>query len=117
MIFDTIKDKGISMALNSLKEKFVNPNIEGIGTVKAISYADKQLHLTLVLVGLEDRDIDITCKDISIAEDGSSVMVGAYTSNMPFAENALNRFASQPFEVPEGAARGALVMAKKALGL
>ncbi len=117
MIFDTLIEKGANKALNSLKEKYVDPNIEGIGKVKAISYQNKQLYLTVVLDGLENIDINVTCKDISIAKDNSSITIGSYTSNMPFAENALNRFARKPFDVPEGAARTVLSGAKIALGL
>lgn len=113
----SIASAGISMALNGVKEKVVNPNLEGIGVVKEISFRDKKLHLKLVLDGLEDKVIEISCSKVTIAPDGSSVGLSGFSSNMPFAENALNRFAPKAFSVPDGAGRIALVAARKVLGL
>lgn len=106
-----------TVALKGVKDKLVNPNIEGIGVVKEISFRDRTLFLTVVLDGLEDRPIEISCSRLEIAPDGSSVTVHEFQSNMPFAQNALNRFAVRPFSVPEGGARMAVVAAKKGLGL
>lgn len=104
-------------ALGWIKEKFVNPNIEGIGTVKKILFENGKLLLTVELTGLEDRPIDITASDIRIAPDNSSIEVRMFESNMPFVQTALNRFATRAFDVPEGSARMGLATAKAVLGL
>lgn len=116
-MFPFAKNWLLSKALNGLKEKFVNPNLEGIATVREIAYRDKMLFLTLILEGLEDKPIEVWGSGVEIAADGSSIKISKYESNMPFAKTALNRFATMPIPVPEGAARLATIAAKKALGL
>lgn len=116
-MFSCLKNKAIKIALQQLKERVLNPNLEGIGIVKDMVYEDKKLRLTLILAGLEDKPITIQCDDIVIAEDGSSIIVEKFESNMEFARNALNRFATRRFDVPEGMARFALKSAKTVLGL
>lgn len=116
-MFKAIRNAAVSLALTGIREKIVNANIEGIGVVREISFKDGKVHLALVLNGLEDREIGITCASVAIAPDGSSVTLGDFDSNMPFAKNALDRFASRKIDVPPGAARTALLLAKKALGL
>lgn len=116
-MFACMKNKALQMALNGIKEKFVNPNIEGIATVKEMCWKDKTLYLLLVLNGLEDHPIEVTASDIKIAPDCSSITIGSYDSNMPFAYNALNQFGKSPIAIPEGNARMGLKMAKSALGL
>lgn len=117
-MFDFLKNMAAKKALNFFKEKVVNPNLDGIGVITSISLLDKMLYLTLMLDGLGETEIIITGKGISIAEDGSSITVQSFKSNMPFAENALNRFAAgRAFAVPEGKARDYAGMAKKLFGL
>ncbi|MDE5833531.1 MAG: hypothetical protein K2H64_11265 [Desulfovibrio sp.] len=111
------KEKIIEIAINKIAEKMVRPNLEGIGVVKEIRYKDKILKLTIELAGLENQPITVYASDIVIADDGSSVTVNKFESNMPFMQVGLNRFlAGQSFDVPEDA-RGSLSMAKKVLGL
>lgn len=112
-----LRDKTAQFALNMVKDKFVNPNLDGICTVSDIRYHDKALSLTLALDGLEDRPIEVTCSDFEIAPDCSTITIHKFESNMPFARNALNRFASGPISIPEGGARTAVCAAKKVLGL
>lgn len=116
-MFDFLKNRTVNLALNSIKGIVVNPNIEGIGTVQEIKYADGKCHVKLLLNGLEDKPIDITCEDIKIGDDGSYVLIEKFTSNMPFVQNALNKFASQKFDIPEGSARFAVKSAKSILNL
>ena len=117
-MFGMLKNMATNKALNFFREKAVNPNLDGIGVITSISLLDKMLYLTLMLDGLGETEIIITGKGISIAEDGSSITVQSFKSNMPFAENALNRFAAgRHFELPEGNARSYAMMAKKILGL
>lgn len=116
-MLDGLRKKAIDMALGVFREKFVNPRLEDIGTITAISFRDKKIYMTLVLNGLDDRPIELSCANISIAADGSSLELSGFTSNMAFVENALNRFAPQSIDVPEGKGRVALRAAKCALGL
>lgn len=107
-----------NMAFESLKKMVINPAIKGIGTVRSISYKDHRLSLTATLDGLDGVLIEITCGTVIIAGDGSSVTVADFTSNMPFAENALNRFAARAYAIPDNSvARGALKTAKKVMGI
>lgn len=112
-----IRDKAFSIALNSIKDKYMNSHLEGIGVVKSIAYKDGKLILTVVLEGLEDHPLSIEAGEIEIAPDGSTIKVGKFNANIPFANNALNRFATNKFNVPEGGARTALKTAKTLLGL
>lgn len=112
-----LRNKTAQFALNMVKDKFVNPNLDGICTVSEIRYHDKALSLTLTLDGLEDRPIEVTCSDFEIAPDCSTITIRQYESNMPFAQNALRRFASRPIPIPEGGARTAMGTARKVLGL
>lgn len=116
-MFKSIKERLCNFALGKLKEKIMEPVLEGIGTVRELSYRDGQLFLSLVLEGLEDRPIDVRCSEIDISPDGSQLIVHKFESNMPFAQTALNRFATRPIAIPEGSARFALATAKKTLGL
>lgn len=92
-------------------------DLEGIGVIKQITFKDAKLNLTVILNGLENHEITVTCDDIGISPDGASLSIGSFASNMPFVENALNRFAPKIFAVPEGKAREALIAAKQALEL
>lgn len=116
-MFECIKNMAVSVALNGLKEKLVNPNLEGIGKVTEISFKDKTIFVTVVLEGLEDTPIEACCRKIEIAPDGSSVTLADFDSKLPFAKNALNRFAAKTFDIPEGKTRSALAAAKKTFGL
>lgn len=110
------KDKAVSLALIVIKEKVVNPNLEGIGTVREISYKNGKILLTVILEGLEDHPLSIEASDIEIAPDASTIKVNKFAANIPFAHNALNRFAVTEFNIPEEN-RYALKTAKTILGL
>ncbi len=116
-MFKCVRERICNYALGKVKEKLMNPVLEGIGVVKEISWRDGSLFLTLVLEGLEDRPIDVRCSEIEIAPDGSALTIHKFESNMPFAQTALNRFGTRAIEIPEGNARFAVVTAKKTLGL
>lgn len=114
-MFDAIKNKGIQLALNAINEKYIGPNLAGIGKITEIAYRDKKLFLTLQLDGMENRPAHICASDIKIEKDGSRISVGQFESDMAFIQNALNRFATRPFDIPEGAARIAVSGAAKLL--
>lgn len=116
--FTKMKQMAVGTALEKLMDNVLNPRLAGIAKIKKIAWEDKKIHLLLVLNGLDDVDIDVVCNDVKIAEDGSRVSVGGFTSNMPFAENALNQIAARDYPVPErGVARSILKIVKKTLDI
>ncbi|MFG6376350.1 MAG: hypothetical protein K1W05_10620 [Desulfovibrio sp.] len=116
-MFESMKDAAITMALGKIRDKVLDQYLEGIGTVETINYKNKKLFLGLSLEGLP-QPIEVECSDICFAPDGSAVTVNCFSANVPFAQTALDRFAAgKSFEIPEGAARFAVVAAKKVLGL
>ncbi len=111
-------DMGVKMGLDKVRESVVNPRLEGIGKVEEMTFRDKKLYARLQLEDLEDHPLEITCEDISVAGDGSSVTVGKFTANKKFMRTALDRYlAGRPIPIPEGKARLAILAAKKLMGL
>lgn len=113
-MFGRIKDMVKRAALNKVREKMINPQLAGIGTVEELSIRDKGVYLVVKLAGLEDRPIDVKCSDINIAEDGSSVTIGHCESEMPFVREAMARFLqNRKIDLPEGNARKSALTIKK----
>lgn len=113
-----IKDKVAGVALDQIKERLINPKIADIARITKVSIESGKLYLIFVLKGLEDREMQVQCGAVSIAEDGSTVTLGNYTSNMAFLENALNQFAAKTFPVPDTAfVRTTLKTVKALLGV
>ena len=111
------REKVVEIALKMIMEKLVYPNLEGIGVIREIKYKDKAAKITVELAGLEKNPITLYASDIVVADDGSSIIVNKFESNMAFMQVALSRFlAGRPIYVPEDA-RGSLAMAKKILDL
>lgn len=104
-------------ALEMLRDRVINPQLAGLARVESMRVKDGKLFLTLLLAGMEDRPVEVVSSGLELAADCSSIKAGKYSSNMPFAENALNRYAARPFAVPEGRARFALCAARGLLGL
>lgn len=120
-MFDGIKNLAKNMALgpalNGLRDKFINPQLAGIGKINAMDWRDQKLHLTLTLEGLPDKPIAVECANIEISPDADSIRIGSFNASLPFAQNALDRFGHGPFSIPEGAARTALKAARPFLGI
>lgn len=113
-----LKNKLADKALNFVREKMINPKVVDIANVKSIELKDGKLNLVMTLNGLEDVDIFVTCNKVSISPEGDSVTVSDFTSNMPFAENALNAFASKEYKIDVGPmAKMGLLAARKMLNL
>lgn len=93
------------------------PNLDGLGIIKSIVWKDGKAQLRFALAGLEDREIDIICGKINISEDGSQVTAGDFSSNMPFMENILNRFASGSFTIKDKNTQAAILAAKTLLDI
>lgn len=112
-----LADLAVNAAISGMLDKFVNPKIAGIGKVKKLWHKDNKFYATVVLDDLEDNPIDIEASDIKVAPDYSSVTVGKYEANKAFAKNALNKFATKPIPVPDGATRLAFSGVAKMLKL
>lgn len=116
-VFGKVTDllgKPVEIALNTVARPFLNKAITGYGEILTMKIENKTLKATLVLAGLEDKEIEVECSDVRIAQDGSSISLHDYRSNMPFAEKALNRFATDEYKVETPAVRTALVLIRKA---
>lgn len=113
-----LKNKLVDTTLNIVREKVINPKIAEIANVKSVELKDGKLILSLTLNGLENININVICNKVSISEDGSSIRISDFTSNMPFAENALNSFASGEYKIDAGPmAKMGLLAARKMLNL
>ncbi len=113
-LFRTVKDKAATAALDAVGKEFFNRVIADYGRLKSLRIEERTLKATLVLHGLEDKDIELACASVVISEDGSAVTLKGFTSNMPFAEKALNAFAARTYSVESAATRAALLMVRKA---
>ena len=104
--------------LAKLRDKVINPKIADIAKVKSLELKDGELHLVFTLNGLDNVDISVVCHKISISPEGDKITVSDFSSNMPFAENALNSFAAREYVIDEGPmAKLGLLAARKMLGL
>lgn len=93
----------------------INQHIAKYGKLTSLFLKDGQVRASLLLNGLEDREITISCTSVDIAEDGSAVSLGGFSANLPWVEQALNDFCTRTFKVPAGGARLALAIARKTL--
>ena len=67
---------------------------------------------------VEDKEIVAVCHNISISDDGASITLNDFASNMRFASTLLNRYlAGQKLPIPDGPARVAAKSVKPLLGL
>lgn len=113
-----LMDIPIKLALNKAKESYINPQLEGIGTLEDLVWKDGAIHGTLLLVDMEDQPIEVEASNIKIAPDASSISIGSLRSNKRFVANGLKRFVEgKEFPIPEGAPRTAALAAKKLLRL
>lgn len=105
-------------ALDCVRDNVINPKFADIAKVKSMEWIDKKLHLVITLNGLDDVDINIVCNKIAISPDGNKISVSDFSSNMPFAENALNTFAAGEYDLPgDSMTRIAILGARKILGI
>ncbi len=111
----SIKDKMVDAALFQVVDKLLNPKVANIARISRIAIEDGKLSMRLVLKGLENTEMDVQCSNITIAEDGSSISLGNYTSNMEFLQNALNQFATLTIPVPENTMTRATLKTVKAV--
>lgn len=111
-------DIGLKIGLAKVKDSVINPKLEGIGIIEDIQYKDKKLFARLRLADMEDHPLEVTCEDINLSEDGSTVTINKFTANKKFLQTALDRYmAGKPITVPDGTPRMAVISAKKLLKL
>lgn len=117
-ILDGFANAAATKMLNGLRDSVLNPQLEGIGRITTLRYENKRLYVTIVLNGLEDREIQASCSKIAIAQGGGSVTLGGFETNMPFMSTIFERHIDgKPIPLPEGTARTAAAAAKAVLGL
>ncbi len=108
------KDKLAAKALNTIGKKMVETHLSGIIQLEEVRVENMRPVLYFRLEGVPDKLLTAEVGHIDISDDGRTVSVGKYSSNTAFVENALNRFATLTFDVPESASTG-LLLAKKFL--
>lgn len=111
-IWKNLREKGAAVTVEALLQTPVENALKRYGKVKGVALENGELRLTLAPNGL-DRDVEIRCSDIDIADDGSSVRIGTFRSDLACAEQALNDFATSPFSITHRGARAALVLLRK----
>ena len=94
---------------------YINQHIAKYGRLTSLFFKDGQVRAGLLLNGLDDREITISCASVHIAEDGSAISLGDFSSNLPCVEQALNDFCTRTFQVEPGRARTALIFLRKLL--
>lgn len=118
LVMDCLGNMLTRKALNYVRDNVINPKFADIAKVKSMEWIDKKLHLVITLNGLDDVDISIVCDKIAISPDGNKISVSGFSSNMPFAENALNTFAAGEYDLPsDNMTRIAILGARKILGI
>jgi len=76
------------------------PHIDKIAKITKICFESGKFQITFALNGLDDVEMQLLCNTIHIADDGSTVTLKDFTSNMAFLENAANAFGAKEFAVP-----------------
>ena len=104
-----------SLMADSAGKNLINQHIAKYGRLKSLAVKDGEIRASLILNGLEDREIDVSCASVDIAADGSSVSLGDFRSSLPCVEQALNDFCTRTFEVRTPRAQYALVALRKLL--
>ncbi len=83
--------------------------------VRSLTLSEGRIRAAVALGGLDDKEFEVVCSDISIGEEYDSVRIGHFSSNMPFLENILNDFAAKEFAVPHEFGQVGLLFLKSVL--
>ncbi|MDE7240366.1 hypothetical protein [Desulfovibrio sp.] len=100
---------------DSRGKDYINEHIAKYGKLKSLFFKDGQIRASLLLNGLEDREITISCASVNIAEDGSEISLAGFSSNLPCVEQALNDFCTRSFPVNSKGVQIALAGIRKLL--
>lgn len=104
-----------NLMADSAAKNLINRHIARYGKITSLVFKNGEIQAALVLNGLDDREITISCASVDIAEDGSQVSLGDFRANVPCVEQALNDFCTRTFKVDSERAQLALVAARKLL--
>lgn len=104
-----------SMMADSAAKSLINKHIERYGKLKSLFIQNGEIKAGLILNGLSDREVAISCASVEIAEDGSSIRLGDFKSNVSCIEQALNDFCTRTFEVKSTPAQVALMGVRQLL--
>lgn len=110
-ILDTIA----SMMADSAGKNLINQHIAKYGKLKSLFFKDGKINASLILNGLDDKEICISCASVKIADDGSEISLADFTANVPCIEQALNDFCTRSFPVKSTKAQYALIAVNKFL--
>ncbi len=114
-MISALKDKVVDAALGQIVDRALNPKLADIARISKVAIEDGTLSIHFILKGLDEKEMDVQCSSISIAEDGSSISLGNYTSNIEFLQNALNQFATLTLPVPDNTMTRAILKTVKAV--
>lgn len=104
-----------NLMADSAAKNLINQHIAKYGRLKSLFFKDGEIRASLVLNGLDDREVTVSCASVDIAEDGSKISLGDFSANVPCIEQALNDFCARTFEVSSRRAQLALVAVRKLL--
>lgn len=104
-----------NLMADSAAKNLINQHIARYGRLTSLFFTNGEIKASLVLNGLDDREITVSCASVDIAEDGSQVSLGDFRASLPCIEQALNDFCSRTFKVGSRRAQLALVAARKLL--
>lgn len=108
-------EKFASKLADSQGKEYINQHIAKYGKLTSLFFKDGQIRASLLLNGLEDREISISCASVDIAEDGSAISLGDFSSNVPCVEQALKDFCTRTFPVKPKSAQIILIGIRKLL--
>ena len=116
-LIEAIKDKTLQTALNQLRDLIINPLLTDYGRLTSLTINDKTLACKVKLLGLEHEELEVSCSQISIADDLSTITLSNFKANKLFLENALNTFATKPLNLPDNpAVRTGIKILKSVIG-
>ncbi|MBD5418336.1 MAG: hypothetical protein HDR50_12010 [Desulfovibrio sp.] len=110
-IFDTVA----SMMADSAGKTLINQHIGKYGKLKSLFFKDGKINASLILNGFDDKKIYISCASVKIADDGSEISLGDFSSNVPCIEQALNDFCTRTFLIKSTKAQYTMMIIKKLL--
>ena len=96
---------------DSKGKDYINQHIARYGKLTSLFFKDGLVRASLLLNGLEDREITISCASV----DSSTISLGNFSSNLPCVEQALNDFCTRTIPVDSKGAQVALVGIRKLL--
>ena len=114
-LFSGFLTDGVNALLNSVGKELAQQYLDGIIELREILIVDRKPTMVFTLTGMPDRELSAVVGTVDISEDGSSVRLSNFSSNVPFLENALNRFVTRPIPIEDAKVAFALRKARSFL--